>query len=242
MSTIHGFSDLKKEDKPKGQGFFNGGEKGGVEFYANDDANEAYRTAEKTASTNNGNSSHDPRKKDLILNVVMYKNGFIVNDGPLRNYEDPNNKQFIDDVTNGFIPQEYIQQAQHNNIAINLTNSTQTIFSGHTSTATTHSISFTGTGNSIGKSNATNFKVTGSIPTLDISKPTTNIKVRFIDGKQKVFKVNQDWTVSQIYALIKKETNINEFRLVAIPNRNIEMNEMTVMEAKIANSSLIQQK
>ena len=50
------------------------------------------------------NSSARPQPKDIKL--VMWKDGFTVDNGPHRRYDDPANKQFLDEITQGRLPME----------------------------------------------------------------------------------------------------------------------------------------
>ena len=45
-----------------------------------------------------------PQPKDIKL--VMWKDGFTVDNGPHRRYDDPANKQFLDEITQGRLPME----------------------------------------------------------------------------------------------------------------------------------------
>ncbi|KAL7711504.1 SEP domain-containing protein [Entamoeba marina] len=238
MSHIHGFNDIKKDDKPKGQGYFSGGEKGGVEFYANDDASKDFKQAEQYAQNNNTNQYHSADKKDKILNIEMFGNGFTV-DGQFRSYEVPENKKFIDDVKEGFIPAEYQELSKTTNISINLTNKTTEQFNQTTGKAPVNT--FSGEGMKLG-SVGNGYSAGNDVPVLNPEKPTANVKVRFIDGKSKVLKVNQDISVKQLYALIAKESNTNQFKLMGIPNKLIEPSDTSIKEAKLCNTSLIQSK
>ncbi len=44
------------------------------------------------------------------LHLKTYRNGFIINDGPFRSLEDPNNQKFMNEVKKGYIPQELVNQ------------------------------------------------------------------------------------------------------------------------------------
>jgi hypothetical protein len=50
--------------------------------------------------------SKNYKKLDNKLNLKTCRNGFIMNDGPFRNSEDPNNQKFLNEVKNWYIPQE----------------------------------------------------------------------------------------------------------------------------------------
>lgn len=36
-----------------------------------------------------------------IAKIIMYKNGFVVNDGPLRGYDDQENAKFLEELDQG---------------------------------------------------------------------------------------------------------------------------------------------
>ena len=40
------------------------------------------------------------------LKITLYSNGFVVDDGEFRAYEEPNNKQFMKELNEGFVPKE----------------------------------------------------------------------------------------------------------------------------------------
>ncbi len=40
--------------------------------------------------------------------ITLYRNGFTVDDGPLRDLESPENKQFLASLSDGYIPREVI--------------------------------------------------------------------------------------------------------------------------------------
>lgn len=48
-----------------------------------------------------GPTKDDNRPKDVVLR--MWKTGFTVDDGPLREYEDPANHEFLNSVRKGYV-------------------------------------------------------------------------------------------------------------------------------------------
>lgn len=44
------------------------------------------------------------------IKLVVYKNGFTLNDGPFRDSSNPRNYEFLEDVERGLIPQEFIRK------------------------------------------------------------------------------------------------------------------------------------
>lgn len=53
------------------------------------------------------------RPKPPKVNVLkLWKNGFTVDDGVLRSYQDPNNQEFLDSIQKGVPPRELIRQSE----------------------------------------------------------------------------------------------------------------------------------
>lgn len=48
-----------------------------------------------------GPSVRQPAQVDVTLK--MWREGFTVNDGPMRNYADPDNKEFLDCIRKGYV-------------------------------------------------------------------------------------------------------------------------------------------
>lgn len=57
--------------------------------------------------------SGPPRPKQPKVHILkLWKNGFTVDDGALRSYSDPNNREFLDSIQKGVPPRELIRQAE----------------------------------------------------------------------------------------------------------------------------------
>lgn len=50
----------------------------------------------------------------------MWKNGFNVDDGPLRSYTDPQNREFLQDIEKGQPPRELIRQAEGGEVHLDM--------------------------------------------------------------------------------------------------------------------------
>ena len=50
----------------------------------------------------------------------MWQNGFSIDDGPLRAYNDQENRDFLTDVMNGRIPRELIREARGGEVMVNM--------------------------------------------------------------------------------------------------------------------------
>ena len=61
-------------------------------------------------------SSHDPEHQ---LKITLYSNGFTVDDGEFRPYEAEENKQFMKELNEGYVPKE-IQKKYKKNVGVAL--------------------------------------------------------------------------------------------------------------------------
>lgn len=50
----------------------------------------------------------------------MWQNGFSIDDGPLRAYNDQQNKEFLNDVMMGRIPRELVREARGGEVMVNM--------------------------------------------------------------------------------------------------------------------------
>ena len=71
-----------------------------------------YRSSHKNQGNNSNIQSNDYKFEQTKnkIKVILYKNGFILNNGPFRDKSIPENQQFMDEVEKGLIPQELIKK------------------------------------------------------------------------------------------------------------------------------------
>ena len=112
------------------------------------------------------------------LKITLWKNGFQVGEdsAELRGYEDPKNKQFMEELMSGRIPTEIRQQYQKD-IGVSLADRRQ---DEYVPPPPPKYISFSGEGTSMGEEvkttgGAVNTAATGGKPNVDQGKPVTQI-------------------------------------------------------------------
>lgn len=137
--------------------------------------------------------------------ITMYRDGFVVDDGPYRRLDDPANADFLRALAMGRTPAELLEDGDSNpsgNVTVGLVDKRQEEY-------VETFRSFSGAGATLGGSAADSSAPTGStvdpanLPAaqaLDASKPSTSIQVRLPNGKRKVLKVNLDVPVLQLAA------------------------------------------
>ena len=58
--------------------------------------------------------------KPMYMKLKMWRNGFSVDDGPLRCYDDQESKEFLDSISRGEVPRELIAQARGAEVNLNM--------------------------------------------------------------------------------------------------------------------------
>lgn len=172
--------------------------------------------------------------------ITMYRDGFVVDDGPYRRLDDPENAEFLRALATGRTPAELVEGSEAGSITVGLVDKRQ---EDYVETFR----SFSGAGATLGAGSAI---VTGSTvdPTqlpepqpLDASRPTTSIQVRLPNGKRQVLKVNLDVPVLQLAAHISPllENSSASFQLVAgFPPKPMEDFQATIEEAGLKGAQV----
>ncbi|KAG1660615.1 NSFL1 cofactor p47 [Nymphon striatum] len=132
---------------------------------------------------------------DVVLK--LWQNGFSVNDGPLRDFEDQKNKDEI--------PQELIKEAKGQEINLDMEDHKSEVFR-----PPKHALkAFSGQGHVLGSPSAEVVAThppsepiinVSSVPAISVneSEPTTNIQLRLADGSRLVVKLNHNHTIQDI--------------------------------------------
>ena len=162
-------------------------------------------------------------ENEIQVKVTLYENGFIVDDGPFRDYEAPANKEFMTQLKAQKIPKEVMDK--HNPagqkrvlIGFALSDKRQEKYEPPPPPKYT---SFSGSGVSMGgapvvqaKPVEINFGECGGKPKIDPSKPTTEIRFRFHNGQQATLEVNLTATVAQLTAYVNSVAPCPQYNLV----------------------------
>ena len=101
--------DLNKDSKPgdkdkKNTESYTGGEKSGMAVENPDDIMGVIEKAKKGSEARK--EKGDEGKPDVEIRITLYKNGFTVENGELRPYNTEENKEFMKELNDGYIPKE----------------------------------------------------------------------------------------------------------------------------------------
>eukprot|EP00536_Pseudo-nitzschia_multiseries_P017937 jgi/Psemu1/315225/fgenesh1_kg.1959_\ len=183
----------------------------------------------------------------------MYRDGFVVDDGPYRRLDDPANKEFLRSLAKGQTPAELRGDGSSasGNITVGLVDKRKEYYVEQFQ-------SFSGTGQSLGgaavDTGSSSSERPGVYDPSDLpaafaapgATETTSIAVRMLDGKRKVVKIALSATVAQLAASAVQVSNTAiqvPFRMVTgFPPKPLLVSDQTIEEAGLKGAQIQLQK
>jgi len=175
--------------------------------------------------------------ESIRRNITMYRNGFVIDDGPYRRLDDPANASFLQSLARGQTPMELLPGADGNiptgraagggirNITVGLVDKrkedyveTFRSFSGAGATLGANDAAGAAGAGAGGGINTNGIFDPSSLPVPNVGHAggstteggagdTTSIAVRMLDGKRKIIKIRLDATIEELAALIVQASN-----------------------------------
>jgi len=193
-----------------------------------------------------------PEPKKFVLK--MWKDGFSLDDGDIRAYNDPQHREFLASVLKGQIPDELVKEAKGGEVHVDMEDHRQEEFVKPKVKAKP----FTGTGNVLG-SIAPSVAAPAANPTLDPAaaeksaqqkvnfndaNPVANIQVRLADGSRLIVKLNHDHTVSDLRKYINtarpQYDGVNYNLMTTFPNKELTDDSATISGAGLLGAAVLQ--
>jgi len=183
--------------------------------------------------------------------ITMYRDGFIVDDGPYRPVSDPANSEFLSALARGRTPRELVEEAEGEvgDVTVGLVDKR-----GEDYVVPERPFeSFSGEGATLGSSGSAAPAEGGVItpvagvtpPEVDTSRPATSVQVRLLNGRRLVVRVNEDSSVSAIgdHVNASGDAGTDPYVLSAgFPPRPVTDLTQTVVEAGLKGSQVMQKK
>ncbi|XP_014092297.1 NSFL1 cofactor p47 [Bactrocera oleae] len=200
-------------------------------------------------------------EKRPIVVLKLWSQGFSIDDGELRLYDDPENKEFLETVMRGEIPHELFEMGWVVNVDVedhrHEDYKRKTVLpkfkgSGHTLGSPTPNVegaaSVAPTPNTAKPTTAVNVKEDESEAKaklkIDSSQPTTTLQIRLADGSRLTAQFNLNHTVADIHRYImnaRPQYAEGNFRLVSsFPTRELTDEAATIELAGLKNASIMQ--
>ncbi|XP_014663837.1 PREDICTED: NSFL1 cofactor p47-like [Priapulus caudatus] len=200
-----------------------------------------------------------PKERQVEVVLKLWKDGFSVNDGNLRDYNDPENKDFLDSIHRGEIPLELIRLAPGGEVNLNMEDHRHEDYVQPKRSVR----AFQGAGHMLGSPVPNVVTATHQQPSsaekkqadqpkaavgvkLDTSQPVTSLQIRLADGSRLVQKFNHTHTVGDIRLFInsaRPEMAMSAYVLqTTFPNKELAEPSVTLAAAGLLNAVIVQRK
>ncbi|ELU16376.1 hypothetical protein CAPTEDRAFT_163460 [Capitella teleta] len=196
-----------------------------------------------------------PKEMDVVLK--LWQNGFSIDAGPLRLYQDPQNQEFLASIKKGEVPRELVRLAKGGEVNVNMEDHRGEEFSASAVKAKP----FEGAGQRLG-SPADPMAGVGAIGVspantaqtdensaknavaVDEKAPTTNLQLRLADGSRMVAKFNHTHTVADVRNYIvtarPQYVSANFVLLTTFPNKELSDPSVTLKDGNLLNAVIVQ--
>jgi len=188
--------EKKKKGAGKGTEAYTGGHSSGMAVERPESDEEKWKRMEGNAAT----SASAPVPGSF--QITMWKDGFTINDGPLRPTSDPLNKKFLDEIMAGDCPEE-LRAGQSDDVPVSVHDKRGEEYKEPTAVG----VATAGRAPPAAPAKIDN-PVSGgdATVTVDDSKPKTKIQIRFQDGSKKAQEFNEEQTVGDLRNFCKQVT------------------------------------
>ena len=195
---------------------------------------------DKVRKNPNDKDTYD--KTENKIKLTVWKNGFQVDDGLLRDSSIPKNKKFMDEVEKGYIPQELVDQGKKE-LAIALEDKRKEEYKEPIPEKKFQA--FVGGGTSMGGSVVTSegLGINKDVQFhIDPNSPTTKINIRLHTGDSITQEFNLYHSVGDIFAFVTSVAPvIGSFQLFeGFPPKPLTNMDKTIEELRLQGTTLIQ--
>ncbi|KAH7660110.1 UBX domain-containing protein 1 [Dioscorea alata] len=195
-----------------------------------------------------------PPPENILHNIYFWTNGFSVNDGPLRRFDDPENAAFLESIKRSDCPKELEPADRRSSVHVNLIRREENY-----PEPVRRQTPFQGVGRTLGGGSSTDSAPASAAPTttpssasppvglsVDESLPSTSIQLRLADGTRMIARFNTHHTISDIRAFIDASrpgaTRTYQLQTVDFPPKQLTDMTQTIEQAGLANSVVIQKR
>jgi len=186
--------------------------------------------------------------------LKMWQNGFSIDEGELREYDNPENRQFLAAIMKGTIPPELVKMAKGGEVHVDMEDHRNEEYVKPKVSAKP----FQGAGNVLGSiapqvsapvaagaSDPAQAEASAkSQAKVDESQPTTNIQVRLANGSRLIVKLNHSHTVADLRAYVctaRPEYAAATFSLqTTFPNKELTDNAQSIKDAGLLGAAVLQ--
>ncbi|KAL2632360.1 hypothetical protein R1flu_017046 [Riccia fluitans] len=202
-----------------------------------------------------GQPSGPPAPPQPVFHTITFwRNGFTVDDGPLRRLDDPANAPFLASIHKTECPRELEPADRSTPVHVNLVKKDE----DWQAPPEPRHVAFQGTGRTLGSSSQENQPSPANVPTpttdstprpfqglvVDEKKPSTSIQLRLSDGTRMVARFNHHHTVADIRSFIDAARpgsgGAYQLQSMGFPPKQLSDPQQTIEQAGLINAVVIQ--
>lgn len=193
------------------------------------------------------------------VRLQLYRNGFAVDGGPLRSYDDPPGAAFLEYVKRGEVPPELSQGMTGGELRIQLEDHRQEDYNA--SAPTSHCKPFSGKGYMLGSPTPPTVGITSNTLVeasdrlaneraaqanvgLDEAQPVTTVQFRLADGGRLTGRFNHNHTVANLRDYITTAVPTYQLQsfilMTTFPNKELDDPTLTLEQGELLNSLVVQ--
>ncbi|XP_039745930.1 NSFL1 cofactor p47 isoform X2 [Pararge aegeria] len=204
-----------------------------------------------TPGRQGGQQDNQPRS----VRLQLYREGFSVDGGALRQYSDPDNAEFLNCIRRGEIPAELsgrgevrlsLEDKRHDDCAHAAAPRHQA-FSGKghlLGSPTPATVGATVAVASSSDDRAANQRAAQAAVALDESSPLTTVQFRLVDGSRLTGRFNHTHTVADLIQYVSRAEPIYQLQpftlLTSFPSSELTDRAATLAQANLLNTTLLQ--
>lgn len=193
-------------------------------------------------------------RRNVTRELTFYANGFTIDDGPLRRFDDPENEAFLADVNRGVVPRE-MEEPGIGDVSITLIDKKGEHYVPPKKTV----VPFSGGGQRLGAASgagassaaaastppaAVNPQQAAAAIKVNESRPIASVQIRLHDGTRLIARLNEDSTVGDLRQFVAAaRPGTTEFTLsTAFPRKVLDDDHKTIKEAQLKGAVVLQTK
>ncbi|KFK23686.1 hypothetical protein AALP_AAs50902U000400 [Arabis alpina] len=223
-------------------------------------ASASFTGAARLLSGETVSSSPQQQQQDqpqvVMHTITFWRNGFTIDDGPLRTFDDPLNAPFMQSIARSECPRELEPADRKIRVHVDLVRREENYteppkpknpFQGQ---GRTLGASGSGSSSTAAEPQASSLPMNITAPTptrglvVDPAAPTTSVQLRLADGTRLVSRFNNHHTIRDIRGFIdaSRPGGSKEYQLLTVgfPPKQLTELDQTIDQAGIANSVVIQ--
>lgn len=194
------------------------------------------------------------------VTLKLWKTGFSLDDGPVRDYQDPTNKEFLDYIKRGEVPRELIRESRGREVHLQMEDHRMEEFISKRSRFQ----AFGGEGQMLGNPSPSVAQVSSPAAAAapapaDLAScekkasadlglvdgdPTTNVQIRLADGSRLIGRFNHTHTVGQVRQYImtaRPQYSSQSFALLTTyPSHELKEDTVTLKDASLLGGTIMQ--